>query len=402
MYVLRLSSISLATLWSVAACYCQVDLARLEKADLVIVGKVSADAAQQRHQKIKSNGGEDRAELAFAVYSVSEPVVIKGICPNEIRVLAASDSDFSGWGASGQERARRLSLPTGKRVLLYLQKERGSRFRFSYLGGTQAGYIDALVGVGYALDDFVSPAPRFIVPEDRVAKLGIKRDFPARDLARAVLAASEIDDQGCIVPDPNYHRLLLTPPAFAVESKMGKREYEQYTRWAMALGPDPPRFFFEQIEDNLPRLTNQATIESSLDRLALAGSWGSNSAAASIADLILASDGTVDTSIGDACGSAAGAVRNMAGGLNSCTRLLGSRRPEVVRQAVMGLAGNKKYRSDVRRLLSREDPDVLRWAMYSLAATDSDFDHYPRIGWDDGFEAGSHNARLLDYWRSKE
>lgn len=60
------------------------------------------------------------------------------------------------------------------------------------------------------------------------------------------------------------------------------------------------------------------------------------------------------------------------------------------------------YTADaVRGVLNGSEPEVLRAAMRTLPFMYQDSAHYPSFGPDGGFEPGSTNATLLEYWRNR-
>jgi len=379
-------AISLVTL--VTQCLAELDLQRLSDAEVVIVAKVRAASPAFISLRRGAMNALGASTATYAVYTVTGALAIKGNAPSELSVQGASSLATNGWGPSAQQKLANLSLPADEWVLLYLQLPHDSKFRLSMQTTLTSGYVTAPDGVGYALMDFDGLEPPAVISSSAMPRLHLKRDFPGRDVARVLLLSQGADESGfaCLIPDPIVP-LLLSGKEFADLARL--------------LGPNPHGFYRDQLLPELPSLAQDSGFGPWVDRLILSGSWGDPDAAGKIASAVVARGSLRNPDEIAVCVRALHNLRDMVGADEAFGQLLLSPISDVREVAITGLAGSKKYRPEVRRFLDSAEPGILRAAMFSLATTDDDSEHFPKMGDDDDFGPGSQNSKLLAYWRSK-
>jgi hypothetical protein len=380
---------------SPAALTSAISLYEIDAADVIVVGRVSSSEPVLCDLDVLSPDGElIQTDRHFAVYAVRDVVALKGEAPTSIGVLARPPEQPRVPGAPEIS-----PLPRGHRVLILLQKPAAGRFRADQLTYSRE-FVAVPGGADFAFFDIRFSGARIILP-DAPADLGLKHDYVARDVARVLALSTELPPEYAkrLPADYGLKQLALDPSVHSF-SKLRGGPYEHLPS---LVGPEPFEFFAAEISPELPPITGDTPVATTLASLLVAGTWGDPEAADQTATIILSLGKPSDAKLAQTIAAYAGSVGSAYGGDAAAARLLASPDPGVVKAAVQVLASPsvREYRDAVKALLDREEPEILREVMRSLAQMDMDLEHYPVFSGDKGFEEGSHNAEMLEYWRNK-
>lgn len=390
----------------------QYTLSQLREADAIVVGKVSSAPAETVHLPLRY-GKDSRpdTELPMGIYEVEVLQVIKGDVVGRLRILATCSDPKQIQHRGAEEEAHVGLLPPGERMLLLLRRAQdGLILRAQSLEGD---YFDAPPGVEYAVLDFWECQRRYVIPASAPDRFPLVGDYVARDVARVLARSTALkaDPRAQIPAEYGFERLVLRPPA-AQLTRVPKvplpEDKDPDVPYRALVGPDPYRFYREEIIPALPPVGKDTSPLEIVSRWRVAGSWGDPDAAKKIVDAALELDPkTADPALVSALAGAVGGLFEYPNGREQAGRLLKPVRTEIpaLLIAAMYNVDLPQYRADfaktIQGFLSYADPELVRRAMAALANMYEDPEHYPVMTGECGFEAGSRNAQLLEYWRNK-
>lgn len=365
-----------------------LDLRAVARADVIVFAAVSEatpGTVSLRTTAFNGSSIEGANEpCQYYVYTLTDVVAIKGSAGGEIRVIGGPVRD-NVFGSSAQGVSP--ILPAGRPVLVFLQRARSGKFNLSpgNPNVAECEFLSAPSDTELRLEGFGATA--WLKLPSRAKALTAHGDSPAYDIVRGLIAAGA--DISALTLAPPASRILPDDPSDPDQAAC--RE---------VLGPDPASFYKQEIEGVL---ASPGSTAERLRRLALAVSWGSPSAPKDIVDLVTSLRTISDRELLAAAKAAAATVRGIGADKAGIERLFANVNPGVRAAFVRGLASPscQKYAGEILLLLDDNNEEVLRNAMYALAAIFSDGKHFPHMGPDSGFEAGSVNAQMLTYWKSK-
>ncbi len=396
-------------------CPGQYSLPQLAEADAILVGRVASVPAEAVRVPLRE--GKDsvpHTDLAMGIYEVEVLQTIKGDAAGRLKVMAACSDPKQIEHRGAASEAYLGMLPPGERMLLLLRSARdGLILRAPSLEGGE--YFDAPPGVEYSVLDFWQCQRHYVVPDSAPERFPLKGDYVARDVARVLARSTAVkpDARARITAQFGFDRLVLWPPA-AQLTRVPKvplpEDRDPDAPYRALLGPDPYRFYVEEIAPVLPPVTGDTSPLEMVSRWRVAGSWGDPHAAKRIVDAALELDPkNADPALASALAGAVSGLFQYPNGEENAARAIRSPLSEVVLAALPSLhgvpgPGRPKYADHVKALLDHPDPEVVRGAMVALAAMYDERDKQPNVGamGDTSFDPGSRNAELLEYWRNKQ
>ena len=393
--------------------FAQYSLPQLLEADAVMVGRVASTPAEAVRAALRyGKTSEPHTDLAMGIYDVEVLQTIKGEATGRIKVLAACSDPKQIEHRRAETEAYLGMLPPGERMLLLVRRaQNGLILRARSLEGGE--YLDAPPGVEYAVLDFWECQRQYLIPDSAPERFPLKGDYVARDVARVLARATAVkaDARARIPAEFGFDRLVLWPPA-AQLTRVPKvplpLDKDPDVPYRALIGPDPYRFYKEEIAPVLPPVTNDTSPLEIVSRWRVAGSWGDPDAAKRIVDAALELDPkNADPVLVSALAGAVSGLFQYPNGREQAGRLLKHPRSEIPALLISAMYNvdlpqyQSAFRQAIQALLGHENLEVVRHAMAALANMYEDPEHYPTMVGDSGFDAGSRNAELLEYWRNK-
>ncbi len=377
------------------------DLMSMSKMDVVVVGIVAKAPPTIVYLQTADYNGTP-VEYApnpgkYALYRLTNVIALKGTAPSEITVVGDATRELppGNWGSSGIF----PSVPQpGKRLLVFLHRSDKGRFNMEPSANAdpeECEFLEAPKNVDLRFDG-IHTMQGWKELSDEPKELPIHHDYLGYDIARIFLVAYGARESG-----ENTSSLWLGPDATQFREAAAYPEgYPDIVACRSLVGHDPAAFYRSEIEPKLKAMTTDAE---RLQRLLLAGSWGVEGVATQITDIIMAAGKITDPKFKKAAEYAARSVPHFDSGFANVERLLTNINPGVLSAVAQSLGSpkSKQFPPSVFRLLDDSDEEVLRSAMRALAGMFSDYQHVPKSGIGGGFEPGSRNAELLEYWRAK-
>jgi hypothetical protein len=399
MIVRMLAAGAAAVAWASAVAQFDVSLDLLSEQEIIAVGRVAdSEPNVVELETLSADGQVAGSSREYRVFELRNVAAIKGSVPKSIKVLkyvspvwlrpAGATGGFSGIHPE--------PLPKGKWVLLFLQKAEGGRFAEDITDADWSRrYLAAPPGVEYAMYNQNVDADVLYGDNPPAA---LRHDYVAFDVYRVL--APYVAEAGLVFAGARWVRTRLSPTV---------KQLAIAVSYPDVMGPDARRFFVTEIQPILEAPPEDANPRATLERLLTLGSWGDPWAAEQISAFVLKEANVggdpLKEDLLNAMAHAVRSLRRMYWGDEEAAKLLSALSPKIRCAAIQALATpgmRAAYRDAIAELLFDDDEDVLRQAMSALSIMDEDREHAPLTSPDAGFEEGSHNAEMLEYWRNKQ
>ncbi|MEP0767415.1 MAG: hypothetical protein HRF45_12870 [Fimbriimonadia bacterium] len=386
--------------------------------DVILIGRVSADTSLSvTLSLLEEPDGAPTGTESFGLYEVQVSQTIRGTASGTIKVVAPL-GDNSGVGVfaktpeeiqAAQNERSGACLPRGARMMLFLQKadEHGV---VRYWRHPQASaeshqpndYIKLPDGVQYAVDFHLGGE---LIPDSAPQTFPLKHDYPGRDMMRVWVRATEglpVDEQKGLVEDLGLVRVSLWPTAanFNYDWTGFRTDYDR--RIADQFGPDPLKFYREEIAPNLPPIGPKTTELQIILRHVIAGSYGDPNAAKEIAAAVFALDTSKSPKLRERVAEIVGGLGLLPNGNEAAVSLYTHHDPLIVQKALMNPFRpdeGKKYAKQVVALLDHEWEGVRLEALRILSMIYRE----PDKDWDmDKIGSRTYpSEELIQYWKEK-
>lgn len=388
-------------------------------ADVIVVGRVSSEpSAVVRLQTLRRSEeppGPKDFVVALGLYEVEVQQTLKGAATGTIRVVAPQGDLTSV--AGGRDPLRNessgLSLPRGARMMLFLQVA-DSNGAVRYHRNREADpntyrasdFVRLPEGVRYAVTDFHERWHSYIIPDSAPEKFPLKHDSPGKDMMRVWVRATEglpVDDYRGLSEEHGLVRVSLWPTEANFDYSLSRPYVSDRDRKvANQFGPDPLKFYREEIAPNLPPIGPKTTELQIILRHVIAGTYGDPDAAKQIADVVLALDTSKSEKLREHVAEIVGGLGLLPNGREAAVSLYSHRDPLIVQKALMNPFRpdeGKKYAKQVVALLDHEWEGVRLEALRILSMIYRE----PDKDWTmDKLGSGSYpSEELIQYWKDK-
>ncbi|GMV36529.1 MAG: hypothetical protein AMXMBFR61_10370 [Fimbriimonadales bacterium] len=415
---------------AVGACVCAFygvtaqTLYHVAYTDVVVIGRVSSEpSVTVRVPTLQKPEGPVTGQAKLGQYEFEVQQTIKGQASGKIKVVGyqgditgrggetgESGTDLREWARN--ERAG-IPIPRGSRIILLLQEADASGaaryMRHPNSDGSvgDEDYIRLPDRVRNALTSFIFQEPpyRYMIPDSAPQTFPLKHDYPGRDMMRVWVRATEglpVDEQKGLVEDLGLVRVSLWPTAanFNYDWTGFRTDYDR--RIADQFGPNPLKFYREEIAPNLPPIGPKTTELQIILRHVIAGSYGDPDAAKEIAAAVFALDTSKSPKLRERVAEIVGGLGLLPNGNEAAVSLYTHRDALIVQKALMNPfppGEGKKYAKQVVALLDHEWEGVRLEALRMLSMIYGE----PDKDWDmDKIGTRSYPSEaLIQYWKEK-